>query len=129
MARLTQIVAAAVLLVVAGSARAAEVDQIAQHALIGVSGKALRACLGAPAERRAVGYEAIWTYPVGTLTADGPAFLFPLDLNLLHAGGVCDVRFVLGRYGVSQVYYTLPGGAPLPLGQLCNFPVEACAAR
>jgi len=119
-------VLSALLLAVAPAA-AAEVDQIAQHALIGMSGKALHACLGRPAERRAVGYEAILTYPIGTLTADGPAFLFPLDLNILRAGGVCDVRFVLGRYGVSQVYYTLPGGAPLPLGQLCSFPAEACA--
>jgi hypothetical protein len=108
---------------------AAEVDQIAQSRLIGISGKALRACLGAPAKRRAVGMEAIWTYTVGALTADGPAFLFPLDLNTLGAGGACEVRFVVDRYGVSQIYYTLPGGAPLPLGQLCNFPVDACAGR
>jgi hypothetical protein len=116
------------LLQAAAPAYAAEVDQIAQSRLIGISGKALRACLGPPAWRRAIGVQSLWTYPVGTLTADGPAFLFPLDLNALGAGGVCEVRFVFGRFGVIQVRYTLPGGAPLPLGQNCSFPVEACAA-
>ena len=83
---------------------AAEVDQIAQSRLIGVSGKALRACLGAPAHRRGITLAAIWTYPVGTLAADGPAFLFPLNLNGLGAGGVCDVRFVVDRFGVSRIF-------------------------
>lgn len=117
------------LLAAAAPAYAAEVDQIAQSRLIGISGKALRACLGPPTQRRGIALAAIWTYPLGTLAADGPALLFPLDLNGLGAGGVCEVHFVVGRYGVSQVYYTLPSGAALPLGQLCNFPVEACVAR
>jgi len=129
MLRLPQVASALAMLVATGPAAAAEVDQIAQIALIGISGKALRACLGPPPQRRSVGYEAIWTYPIGTLIADGPAFLFPLDLNLLGAGGACEVRFAIDRYGVSQIYYTLPGGAALPLGKLCNFPVEACAAH
>jgi len=113
--------------VAAGPVAAAEVDQIVQSQLIGISGKKLRACLGPPTQRRAVGFESIWTYSVGTLVGDGPTFLFTLDLNWLGAGGGCDVRFVLDRYGVSQVGYTLPGGAPLPLGKLCSFPIEACA--
>lgn len=129
MAALPRVLLAMATLAAMDAAHAAEVDQIAQRALIGISGKALRACLGAPAQRRAVGYEAIWTYPVGTLKADGPPIPWPPDLNGSGAGGVCEVRFVLDRYGVSQVYYTLPGGSPLPLGQLCNFPVDACAAR
>lgn len=129
MRMLPRIAAALAMFIAAGSAAAAEVDQIAQRALIGISGKKLRECLGPPPHRQAVGYESIWIYPVGTLYADGPFFLFPNDLNLLGSGGVCEVRFVLDRYGVSRVYYTEPGGAALPLGQYCNFPVEACAAR
>jgi hypothetical protein len=126
--RLIRLAAALAMFVAAGPAIAAEVDQIAQSRLIGISAKKLRACLGPPAERRAVGYESIWTFSVGTLMGDGPVFLFPLDLHGIGAGGGCDVRFVLDRYGVSQIYYTLPGGAPLPLGKLCSFPAEACAA-
>lgn len=120
----------AVALALSGTAAsAAEVDQIAQSALFGLSGKALRACYGRPERRRGVALASIWTYPMGTLTADGPAFFFPLDLNLLNAGGLCEVHFVVGRFGVSQVFYTLPGSRALPPGQTCDFPAEVCAGR
>ncbi len=119
-------VAAAAISVVAG-ARAAETDQIAQRVLIGRSGKAIRACLGKPAKRVPVGDEVIWEYPIGILTADGPGWLIPLDLNFLHSGGTCEVRVVLNPYGVRRVYYAMPDGAQLPLGELCQFPVEPCA--
>jgi hypothetical protein len=114
-----------VLGLVAG-ARAAEIDQIAQSQLIGRSGKSIRACLGKPAKRIPVGDEAIWVYPIGTLYADGLWFFVPLDLNVFRSGAPCEVRFVVNPYGVSQVYYALPGGAAMPLGQYCNFPVENC---
>lgn len=119
--------AATVLGLVAG-AQAAEVDQIAQSQLIGRSGKSIRACLGEPAKRIRVGDEAIWVYPIGTVYADGLWFFVPLDLNLFRSGQPCEVRFVVNPYGVSQVYYALPGGAEMPLGQYCNFPVENCVA-
>ena len=111
------------------AASAAEVDQIAQSALFGLSGKALRACYGRPERQRGIALASIWTYPMGTLTADGLSFLFPLDLNLVNAGGLCEVHFVVGRFGVSQVFYTLPGGRALPSGQSCDFPAEVCARR
>ncbi len=128
MMRFSPVATALALLFFSAPAGAAEIDQIAQSQLIGISGKKLLACLGQPSQRRAVGYESIWTYPVGTLLGDGPVLLFTLDLNWIGAGGGCDVRFVLDRYGVSRVFYTLPGGAALPLGKYCSFPVEACAA-
>ena len=111
--------------VIAG-ARAAETDQIAQSQLVGRSGKSIRACLGDPAKRIPVGDEAIWVYPIGTLYADGLFFLVPLDLNIFNSGGPCDVRLVLTRYGVNRVFYSLPDGTALPLGQFCQFPVEKC---
>lgn len=117
---------AALALGLAAGARAAEIDQIAQSQLIGRSGKSIRACLGEPTKRIRVGDEAIWVYPIGTLYADGMWFFVPLDLNILRSGGPCEVRFVVNPYGVNRVYYALPGGAALPLGQFCNFPVENC---
>ena len=119
---------AAMALPLAGAPRAAEVDQIAQSKLIGRSGKSIRACLGEPAKRVRVGDEAIWVYPIGTLFADGMWFFVPLDLNIFRGGGPCEVRMVVNPYGVSRVYYALPGGADLPLGQFCQFPVENCVA-
>jgi hypothetical protein len=110
-------------------ARAAETDQIAQSTLIGRSARAIRACLGNPDKRIPVGDEAIWVYRIGALSADGAAWLIPLDLNFLRSGGACDVRIVVTPYGVNQVYYALPDGAGLPLGQLCRFPVELCDER
>jgi hypothetical protein len=38
----------------------------------------------------------------------------------------CDVHFVVGRYGVKVIEYTLTRGAALPLGQSCGFAVERC---
>ena len=117
---------AAVAIGLAAGARAAEIDQIAQSQLIGRSGKSIRACLGEPTKRIRVGDEAIWVYPIGTLYADGLWFFVPLDLNIFRSGAPCEVRLVVNPFGVSQVYYALPGGADLPLGQYCNFPVANC---
>jgi hypothetical protein len=112
----------------AASAGAAETDQVAQSILINRSGKSIRACLGEPARRVPSGYDSIWVYPIGTLAGDGPTWFFTLDRNGWASAGACDVRLVVTRYGVLQVFYTTPGGGSLPLGQLCQFAVERCAA-
>ena len=101
-----------------------ETDQIAQRSLIGVSEKKLLACWGRPSRRETVGLEQIWTYPIGRSVTEGwiPGQLPP-------PGDRCDVKVVIDRYGVSQVFYRTIEGRPLPLGQSCQYPVEACTAR
>ena len=112
----------------AAQASEPEVDQLAQRGVIGLSQKRILACLGEPAHRRRVGFEEIWTYPIGEMRTEGG----PLALGLnkysspFPPSRLCNVQIVIDRYGVSQVVYAGPDGAALPLGQLCEFPVRNC---
>jgi hypothetical protein len=105
-----------------------EVDQIAQHSLIGMSKTKILACLGQPAKRVRVGFEDIWTFPIGEMRTEGGPFA--LGLNAYSAPSslsrLCNVKIVIGNYGVSQVAYSGPDDAALPLGQMCIFPVRNC---
>jgi hypothetical protein len=127
--RATRVAAAAAGLAIAGCANnAPEVDQKAQHFMIGLSETRLKACVGRPDRRIPVGLEEIWVYRIGRLHGYGPP-LPPLNETILAPSGPCNVRFVVDRYGVSQIAYTLPSGASLPLGQVCDFDVDRCLAR
>jgi hypothetical protein len=105
-----------------------EVDQLAQHGMIGLSEKRILACLGEPAQRRRVGFEEVWTYPIGQMRTEGG--LFALGLNKYSSpfppSRQCVVRIVIDKYGVSQVHYAGPDGGELPLGQICEFPARTC---
>ena len=105
-----------------------EVDQLAQRHMIGLSKKRILACLGEPASRAIVGFEEIWTFPIGEMRTEGGPLA--LGLNAYSAPSnlsrLCNVKIVIDRYGVSQVGYTGPDGGALPLGQLCEFPVRTC---
>ena len=105
-----------------------EIDQLAQRGMIGLSEKRILACLGEPTKRRRVGFEEIWTYPIGQMRNEGG--LLALGLNKYTSpfppSRLCNVQIVIDRYGVSQVVYSGPDGAALPLGQLCEFPVRNC---
>jgi hypothetical protein len=118
------------LLAVSGCDRP-EVDQIAQHSLIGMSKTKILACLGEPARRARVGFEEIWTFPIGAMRTEGGPFA--LGLNAYSAPSnlsrLCNVKIVIDKYGVSQVAYSGPGDAALPLGQMCIFPVHNCVDR
>lgn len=106
-----------------------EVDQIAQTAMIGLSGRDIQACLGAPASRRAVAQATeIWTYPVGYTTSDAPPWAAGIDFAAV-ARPACDVRLVMTGGHVSQVTYALPDGRALPLGRRCAFTARLCAMR
>jgi hypothetical protein len=106
----------------------AEVDQIVQQKMIGLSRAKIKACLGTPARRKVVGSTEIRSYPIGDMHVD--AFFFAAGVNWLPQpylpARVCEVNVVLTNAIVSQVYYTAPGGADMPMGQQCLFPVENC---
>jgi len=118
------------LLAVSGCDRP-EVDQIAQHSLIGMSKTKILACLGEPSRRARVGFEEIWTFPIGEMRTEGGPFA--LGLNAYSAPSnlsrLCNVKIVIDRYGVSQVAYSGPGDTALPLGQMCIFPAQRCVER
>ena len=112
----------------AAGASEPEVDQLAQRGMIGLSETRILACLGEPAKRRRVGFEEVWTYPIGQMRTEGG----PLALGLnkysspFPPSRLCNVQIVIDRHGVSQVVYAGPDGAALPLGQVCEFPVRSC---
>jgi hypothetical protein len=105
-----------------------EVDQIVQQKMIGLTRTKIKACLGTPARRKVVGSTEIRTYPIGDMHVD--AFLFAVGMKWLPQPyiptRICEVNVVLTNAKVSQVYYTAPGGADMPLNQQCLFPVEDC---
>jgi hypothetical protein len=113
-----------------GVGQGAEVDQIAQQKMIGLSKKHIRICLGAPAKRVRIGSTDIWTYPIGQTIGDNP--FFAPALSMAPSGvfgadnGACNVNIVMTNGAVSQVVYHAADGGPLPLGRQCLFPVENC---
>jgi hypothetical protein len=105
-----------------------QVDQIAQQRMIGLSRGDVLACLGKPAGRVAVGDATqIWTYAGGQTRGYGPQWTIFLNTNLPPFAwpGACEVRVVMTNGRVGQVGYAADGG-PLPLGEVCVFPVERC---
>jgi hypothetical protein len=106
-----------------------ETDQVAQQSMIGLKAHDIRACLGPPTRRAAVGQATeVWTYSGGQLRGYGPQWALLLNTNLPPFGGagLCDVTLVMTNGRVSQVGYASADGQALPLGQECLFPVEAC---
>jgi len=107
-----------------------EVDQVAQTAMIGLSGRDILACMGEPGDRRAVAQATeIWSYPIGYTATPAPPWAAGLDFALSAKPVSCDVRLVMTNGHVSQVTYALPDGRALPLGRQCVFAVQACAPR
>jgi hypothetical protein len=117
------------LIVCAGEA--AEVDQIAQSRMIGLSAKQIRACMGAPANKLVVGSTQIWTYSHGSVWVEGGPFSPGVNglASLLDNDRLCNVNVVLTNAAVSQINYTAPDGGPLRLGEQCIFPVRDCTER
>ena len=111
-----------------GGCQPLEVDQVAQQSMIGLKARDIRACLGPPAHRAPAGEATeIWTYPVGQMRGYGPQWALLLNTNLTPFGsGSCAVALVMTNGRVTQVRYVGADGQPLPLGQECLFPVEAC---
>jgi len=105
-------------------------DQIAQHAMIGLSKKRILACMGRPARRDVVGTTQIWTYPAGNLRTIGPPWAIGLNLAAPPFGstGACDVKFDFTNAEVTQVTYAAPGGGDPPLGEQCAFAVQNCVS-
>lgn len=112
-----------------GCADRPEVDQIAQHSMIGLPKKTILACMGQPARRDVVGSTQIWTYPVGEMRTNGEPWAIGLNMGAppLGPSGPCDVKIVLTAAKVTQVTYTAASGGDLPLGQQCVFAVRNCA--
>jgi hypothetical protein len=112
-----------------GCAQAAEVDQIAQQKMIGLSKKKIRLCMGPPARRVAVGSTDIWTYRSGAAAVEG--FFLASGLNGMASwfgpDRLCNVNVVMTNARVSQITYAAPDGRPLPIGEHCDFAVENCA--
>src|SRR5882757_1700032 len=119
----------ALLAPIAGAGAAAEVDQIAQAKMIGLSAKKIRACMGAPAAKTIVGSIQIWTYAQGSVWVEGGPFSPGVNgmASLFGNDRLCNVNFVLTNAAVSQVNYTAPDGGPLRLGEQCIFAVTDCA--
>jgi len=106
-----------------------EVDQVAQQSLIGLKARDIRACLGPPQKRAPAGQATeIWTYASGATRGYGPQWALLLNTNLPPFAwpGPCETRFVMTNGRVTQVTYAAADGEPLPLGQECLFPVQAC---
>jgi len=117
-------------LALAACAERPEVDQIAQQDMIGLSKQDILVCMGAPAQRHALGEGTeIFTYAVGHTTTDSPPWSAGLDFGLSAKPAPCDVRVVMTNARVSQVSYLMPDGRALPSGRQCTFAVEACARR
>ena len=120
----------AFLALASGVGQGAEVDQIAQQKMIGLSKKHIRICLGAPAKRVRIGATDIWTYPIGQTIGDSPFFAPALSMaptGVFGAdNGACNVNIVMTNGAVSQVVYHAADGGSLPLGRQCLFAVENC---
>lgn len=121
--------AVALMALAAGAGVAAEVDQIAQSRMIGLSAKKLRACLGTPASKLKVGSTQIWTYAQGTVWVEGGPFSPGVNgmASLFGNDRACNVNVVLTNAAVSQINYAAPDGGPLRLGEQCLFPASDCA--
>ena len=102
-----------------------ENDQVAQAKMIGLSNRQIRACLGAPASRRAIGSTEIWSYAGGRTEIEGSGFA--TSGNPRHPA--CRVNLVMTNGAVSQINYAGPAGDSLDLGERCVFPALACAVR
>ena len=99
-----------------------EVDQVAQAKMIGLSKRAIHACLGPPAFRKSVGSTEIWAYENGTTEIEGQGFAsfgYPRHPH-------CRVNIVMTNGAVSQINYAGPMGDSLDLGEHCVFPVAQC---
>jgi len=117
-------------LALAACAERPEVDQIAQQDMIGLAKRDILVCMGAPAQRHALGEGTeIWTYAVGYTTTDSPPWTAGLNFSLSAKPAPCDVRVVMTNAHVSQVAYETPDGRVLPSGRQCTFAVQACARR
>ncbi len=108
-----------------------ETNQIAQRYLIGLSEKKIAACFGRPDKRIPVGDEQIWVYHMGNMRFEGwlPAIGKGEDAVSPKSDFRCEVKFVLNRFGVSQVIYSSDDGSPLPLGESCDFAVRRCVEQ
>jgi len=102
-----------------------ENDQVAQAKMIGLSKSQIRACLGAPDRRRAIGSTEIWSYAGGRTEIEGSGFA--TSGNPRHP--TCRVNLVMTNGAATQVNYAGPAGDSLDLGERCVFPALACAAR
>ena len=112
-----------------GGCQPLEVDQVAQQSMIGLTAREIRVCLGPPRNRAPAGQATeIWTYVGGRMRGYGPQWAIGLNTNLVPFAppGSCDVVLVMTNARVSEVGYAAVDGQPLPLGQECLFPVEAC---
>jgi hypothetical protein len=129
MKRLIAIVVPFALACILAAAQAAEVDQIAQQKMIGLSKKHIRLCMGPPARRVAVGSTDIWTYRTGSAQVEG--FFLASGVNGMASwfgsDRFCNVNVVMTNARVSQITYAAPDGRPLPIGEHCDFAVENCA--
>ena len=97
--------------------------------MIGLSQRAVLACLGRPANRAAAGEATeIWTYVGGQMRGYGPQWAIGLNTNLPPFAWPesCAVEVVMTNGRVSQVGYAAAAGYALPLGRECRFPVERC---
>jgi hypothetical protein len=99
-----------------------EIDQLAQAKMIGLSGAAVRACLGPAAIRRRVGSTEILSYENGRVEIEGSGFATVGHPR--HAQ--CRVNVFLTAGLVTQVNYAGQAGDPLDAGERCVFPVSAC---
>ena len=98
--------------------------------MIGLSKRDILACMGAPAQRHALGEGTeIFTYAVGHTTTDSPPWTAGLNFSLSAKPAPCDVQVVMTNAHVSQVSYLMPDGQALPSGRQCAFAVQACARR
>lgn len=124
----TMLGAAAFFATAACAGQTPESDQIAQQKMIGLSKKHIRACMGAPDRRAAIGSTDIWTYRSGSAEVEG-LFLAP-GVNGMASwfahDRLCDVIIIMTNSVVSQVAYSAPDGGPLPLGEQCSFAVQNC---
>jgi outer membrane protein assembly factor BamE (lipoprotein component of BamABCDE complex) len=100
-----------------------EVDQVAQAKIIGLSKQKVRACLGAPTSRKAIGSTEIWSYDSGTVRIEGSGFA--TSGNPRHPR--CRVNIVMTNGAVSQINYSGLAGDTLDLGERCVFAAERCA--
>ncbi len=113
-------------------AQTLEVDQIAQQKMIGLSKKAIRACMGLPAKRVSISSTEIWTYATGKGEVGG--FFLASGANGMARFGsptdrFCNVNIVMTNAVVSQVTYSAPDGGELPLGEQCVFAVQNCVGQ
>ena len=110
-------------------AEAPETDPVAQRRMIGLSERAILACMGPPARRTAPAEATeIWTYRSGVTTTDSPPWSAGTNFSLLAPAAPCDVRIIMTNAHVSQVAYAMPDGRALPSGRQCSFPLWTCAA-